>query len=256
MKNVTFNLRCDVHIDGENRWQFRKGLILDKLNEEMPDTVGFQEVTPVMADFLKRYLSDRYTFVGCGRNADYQGENNMIAFRKDRYELMFFETFWLSDTPDVPGSRYENQSHCPRICTHIILRVLENSRLFHVYNTHLDHQSDEARVLGAKAVMRHMADDLERFDYPVILTGDMNAYPDSQPIASFLNDEEVALINQTPCFPSSYHAYGTKEAPQIDYIFTKGFRAVAEPVAWGQTEYGKFLSDHNALCAYLELIEK
>ena len=29
MKVVTFNLRCDTPHDGENRWEFRKGLVLD-----------------------------------------------------------------------------------------------------------------------------------------------------------------------------------------------------------------------------------
>ena len=104
--------------------------------------------------------------------------------------------------------------------------------------------------------MLHMADDLEKWDYPVVLMGDMNAYPDSGAIHAFLNDPEVELTNQTPYFRASYHGYGTVDAPQIDYIFTCGFQSVSEPVAWGMTPYGKYLSDHNALCAYLETIEK
>lgn len=161
MKIVTFNLRCDNDYDAENRWQFRKGLVLDKLDAEKPDAVGFQEVTPAMGDFLKRWMSE-YLFVGCGRDADYGGENNMVGIRRDRFELMSLETFWLSDTPDVPGSRYENQSECPRVCTHVILRTLDANRLFHLYNTHLDHVSDEARVLGARALMEHMKRDLAK----------------------------------------------------------------------------------------------
>ena len=96
MQVVTFNLRCDNDYDAENRWQFRKGLVLDKIDAEKPDIMGFQEVTVCMAEFLKRYLFD-YTFVGCGRDADYGGENNMIAFRRDKFELMFLETFWRSE---------------------------------------------------------------------------------------------------------------------------------------------------------------
>ena len=106
MKVVTYHLRCDNDYDQEKRWQFRKGLVLDQLTEEAADVIGFQEVKPGMADFLKRYLP-AYHFVGCGRNADYSGENNMIGYRADRYELMELQTFWLSPTPDVPGSRYE-----------------------------------------------------------------------------------------------------------------------------------------------------
>lgn len=255
MKIVTFNLRTDTSHDGENRWQFRKGLVLDRISAEMPDVIGFQETTVQMSDFLKKYLPE-YHFVGCGRNSDYTGENNMIGYRRDRFELMFLETFWLSETPDVPGSRYANQSDCPRVCTHAILRPLSGGSMFHAYNTHLDHVSDEARVLGATAIMRHIREDLQKQPLPVTLTGDMNAYPDSGAIQTFLTDDTVHLTNQTPDFPSSYHGYGTVTAPQIDYIFTEGFTAAAEPEAWGMTEYGKYLSDHNALCAYIESTEK
>ena len=118
MKIVTFNLRCDNNHDAENRWQFRKGIVLDRLEAEAPDVVGFQEVKPEMADFLRKHLNG-YLCVGCGRGVVYDGENNMIAFRQDKYELMRLETFWLSETPDTPGSRYPNQSDCPRVCTHI-----------------------------------------------------------------------------------------------------------------------------------------
>lgn len=252
MKVVTFNLRCDNAGDGENRWQYRKGLILDKIALEQPDIMGFQEATPEMSDFLKHFLP-RYMFVGCGRNSDYSGENNMIAFRPDKYELMSLETFWLSDTPDVPGSRYSNQSACPRVCTHIILRALDGDKLFHAYNTHLDHISDEARVLGARAILDHMARDIMRHNYPLVLTGDMNAAPDSAPIYEFLNDKIIHLTNQTPDFIASYHAYGAEmDNAQIDYVFTQGFSSVEAPLKWDKAPCGKFLSDHNALCAYIE----
>ena len=252
MKIVTFNLRTDVKVDGENRFAFRKGIILDKIAAEQPDVVGFQEMAPAMAQFLSRYLEKDYLLVGCGRKADFSCESCKIAFRKDKYELMFLETFWLSETPFVPGSRFDCASEYPRVCTHVILRPFEGGAPFHVYNTHLDHISDEARTLGAKAIMAHMADDLEKWDYPAALMGDMNAYPDSGAVHAFLNDPEVALTNQTPGFHASYHGFGTVDAPQIDYILTRGMKAVSAPVAWGMTETGKYLSDHNALCAYLE----
>lgn len=256
MKIVTFNLRTDVRVDGENRFQFRKGIILDKILTEAPDVVCFQEASVAMSAFLIRHLAPDYMIVGNGRKADFSCESCRIAFRTDKYELLYLETFWLSDTPFVPGSRFECASEYPRVCTHILLRPMDGSTPFHVYNTHLDHISDEARTLGAKVIMNKMADDLELRDYPAVLTGDMNAYPDSGAISAYLNDPEVSLTNQTPSFPSSYHGYGTVVSPQIDYIFSTGFEATAEPVAWGMTEYGKYLSDHNALCAFLKTTEK
>jgi len=252
MKIVTFNLRTDVKVDKENRFQFRKGIILDKLTNEAPDVVGFQEVAPAMAAFLARYLDREYMFVGCGRMADFSCESCKIAFRRDKYELLSLETFWLSDTPHVPGSRFECASIYPRVCTHVMLRPVDGGTPFHIYNTHLDHLNDEARTLGAKTILARMADDLEKWDYPAAVMGDMNADPESAAIRAFLTDAEVPLINQTPNFPSSYHAFGTFEGPQIDFIFTRGFKAVEEPVAWSKPIYGKLLSDHNPLCISVE----
>ena len=208
-----------------------------------------------MAQWLKENLTD-YVVVGCGRGKNLDDEQMTVAFLRDKFNLMEMRTFWLSETPYVPGSRFECASEYPRVCTHIILRPVDGGTPFHIYNTHLDHISDEARTLGAKAIMAHMADDLERWDYPAALMGDMNAYPDSGAIHAFLNDPEVELINQTPDFHASYHGFGKVDAPQIDYIFTRGFKSVADPVAWGMTPYDKYLSDHNALCTYLETIEK
>ena len=256
MKIVTFNLRCDNNGDAENRWEFRKGIVLDRLEAEAPDVAGFQEVKPEMACFIRAHWNG-YLCVGCGRNADYTGENNMIGFRTDRYELMSLDTFWLSDTPNQPGSRYADQSDCPRVCTHALLRPLEGASLFHVYNTHLDHRSDSARVLGAQAIMRRIAEDMKRCPAPFVVTGDMNAEPDSPAIAVFTANEAYPLINETPDFPGSYHGFGQcPKHAQIDYIFSHGFTAVRPPVAWRELSFGKHLSDHNALCACLEMSEK
>lgn len=252
MKIATFNLRTDVAADGDNRWQCRKGLVLDRIMAEQPDVIGFQEAAPEMAGFLRRYMQG-YACVGCGRERDLMGENNMIAFRQDRYELIALDTFWLSDAPDVPGSRYERQSPYPRICTHALLRRMEDGFMFHAYNTHLDHESDEARVLGARAILARMARDLEKWPLPLSLTGDMNAEPDSPPLRALLGDACVRLVNQTPDFEASYHAYGAEpEHAQIDYVLTQGFCAVGAPEAWTKAECGRYLSDHSALCASVE----
>ena len=72
MKFVTFNLRTDTAHDGQNTFFFRAGWVLQKIDRELPDVIGFQEVRPHMLDFLRKHLPD-YTFVGCGRGADFRG---------------------------------------------------------------------------------------------------------------------------------------------------------------------------------------
>ena len=106
MKIVTFNIRCALSGDGINSFYHRAGSVLEKIDREKPDVIGFQEVRPEIFDFLRKYLTD-YMLVGCGRGADYEGEHNPVAFRKDKFELIGLETEWLSPTPFVPGSRYD-----------------------------------------------------------------------------------------------------------------------------------------------------
>lgn len=252
IKVTTFNLRCDTTTDEQMRFQFRKGLILDKLEQEKPDLIGFQECTVDMAAFLRRHLVD-YLCVGNGRNADYGGENNMIAIRKDRYELMQLETFWLSETPDIPGSRYAEQSDCPRICTHVVLRAWDGGKPFHFYNTHLDHVSTLARVLGAQALVKRIVEDQEHAPYPVILTGDMNAFPADEPITVLHGTDDFPLTDLTENIPNSYHGYGKKpHLERIDYLFVHGFRQASPTLAWTDCLHGIYLSDHYPLTAFLE----
>ncbi|MGL4738945.1 MAG: endonuclease/exonuclease/phosphatase family protein [Cellulosilyticaceae bacterium] len=176
LKITTFNIRYDCGHDGKNNFEYRKQHILGKIQDESPDLIGFQEVLPHVLDWLKENLID-YTVVGCGRGTDYQDEANVIAFKKESFELFGLDTFWLSPTPKQPGSRFEKQSGCPRICTVALLKHHELAVPIRFYNTHLDHESSEARVLGMTSILERMAQDREAFKTPMILTGDLNAEP-------------------------------------------------------------------------------
>ena len=249
MKALTFNLRTDTGYDKTMRFQFRKGLILDKLEAELPDWVGVQECKPDMADFLRRHLP-MYTFLGCGRGARFDDENNMLGFLKDRWEPVAYDTFWLSPEPHTPGSRYAEQSDCPRVCVHELLLDRQSGRLYHVYNTHLDHVSDEARRLGAEAILKRMAQDLSEWDAPVLLMGDMNAAPGSAPIQAF---EAAGLREDTKDIPNTWHDYLRRpKEPRIDYILTRGL-PVPKVEAWKDELHGVPISDHYPVCAEYDL---
>ena len=239
MRIVTYNLRCDVKNDGVNSFTNRKGLVLDKIDTEMPDVIGFQEVTPPMNAFLHRKLSG-YTLVGCGRGKDYQDEYNPVAFRSDKYELIGLDVSWLSETPYVPGSRFRDQSICPRIITHALLRPIGEGEPFHVYNTHLDHVSSEARQLGAKRLIEKTEEDQKTHPFPLLITGDFNATPDAREIKMLKNK----FYDFTDDIGLTFHNFGRTDGGQIDYIFAKGFEKEEEPIKWTDEWNGVFLSDH------------
>ena len=128
IKLVTFNIRCDYDQDGANSFRFRKPVILKKLAEEKPDVICFQEVLPHVAAWLKENLTE-YTVVGCGRSETLEDEQMTVAFRTDRLNLINMETFWLSPTPYVPASRYEEQSICPRCVQKSCWKIFRKRKL-------------------------------------------------------------------------------------------------------------------------------
>nr|WP_317428259.1 hypothetical protein [uncultured Blautia sp.] len=138
MKLVTFNIRCDYGQDGENCFQFRKSFIKQKILCEKPDVICFQEVLPHVAVWLKEELEDDYYVVGCGRSKELDNEQMSVAYRKEKWNLISMDTFWLSETPFVPGSRYREQSECPRVCTEVVLEDLQEKKVFRLMNVHLD----------------------------------------------------------------------------------------------------------------------
>lgn len=156
MKLVTFNIRCDFGQDGENCFCRRRDLIAAKIRREQPDIICFQEVLPHVAVWLKENLKGYYV-IGCGRDENLEDEQVSVAYRRDRVNLISMDTFWLSDEPYVPGSRYACQSICPRVCTGAVFSYSGGpgkAYLFRLYNIHLDHMGGEARRLGLELILK------------------------------------------------------------------------------------------------------
>ena len=66
MKFMSFNLRVDNAGDGINSFSNRFHRVVEVLEREKPDLVGFQEVTGGMRATLRDRLPG-YTVQGCGR---------------------------------------------------------------------------------------------------------------------------------------------------------------------------------------------
>ena len=97
-----------------------------------------------------------YEFIGHFRNEDFTGEDIYTAIKKDKIQVIGIYSYWLSPTPYVPGSRYKNQSECPRTCLTDKGRDIESGKTFRVLNTHMEHISDEARIWGVQQILKHV----------------------------------------------------------------------------------------------------
>lgn len=245
LKICSFNLRMDTPKDGINAFFNRTPLIAEKLAQYQPDVIGFQEVRPPMRNWLEKNLTG-YTVIGTGRGADFLNEANVIAYRTDKFLTMSLDTFWLSDTPYMPGSRFTtDQSDCPRICTCAVLLARDTTKRLRVYNTHLDHVGTVARVQGIEMVLARIASDVQRYpDTPVVLMGDFNEEPGGI-VTRAVEMESDGLVEATRNIPGTFHGYHPETGTvKIDYIYTNACWDEEKTLALTDSRDGIYLSDH------------
>lgn len=252
IKVMSFNLRYDNERDGINSFSNRFDRVLEVISRENPDIIGFQEVLPSMRDKLRGALTD-YCMVSCGRGKNLDGESMLIGFKADMVEMISCESFWLSLTPKIPGSRYGgDQSGCPRMFTSLLLKHRDIEKPFRFINTHLDHEGENARYLGAVQLVQAISQYNEKF----VLTGDFNALPDTKEIK--LITSALAYRGAIDCsaeLEPTFHEFGKRTGDKrikIDYIFTDGKCEEAYLVEDAPVN-GQYYSDHFAICAYIEL---
>lgn len=171
-----------------NAWVERKGDLLALVSRLDLDVFGLQEVCPDQAKFLRDNLPE-YEFVGEHRNADrVSDEASPVCYRKSRFDLLAKGTFWLSETPDIPGRRGWGAG-CPRVCSYLVLRDRISGKRFCFANTHTDHVSELARKNGMLLVIERMKKIGDGI--PVVFTGDHNCLETDAPakaVAAILRD--------------------------------------------------------------------
>lgn len=250
----SFNLRCDVPTDGINSFAGRKELIRREFPKYKPDLIGFQEAQPHMCEWLEEAFPEM-VFLGVGRETNYGGEHTLIGMRRGVFAPVELSTFWLSNTPSVPGSRFgSDQSPCPRTCTAAVLLHRPTGRLVRFYNTHLDHQGKLAQLQGMTLILARMSEDARR--YPgtaAVLTGDLNVTPESDVIKEALS---FPLVDATAPLGDTFHAYHPeKPGLKIDYILTDAPIVPESARTLTDEADGVFFSDHFPITAEIELGE-
>ena len=256
LKIATFNIRTlySHPIDGANSFIHRAGQILETVRQKAPHVICFQEISPQIREFLDRYLND-YHLVGHGRLADYSGEGLCVAYRKDTMTLLGLENFWLSPTPHVPGSRYEIQSEYPRLCNCVLLKHRDMAQPVKLFNVHLDHESDQARILGIQQILEKVDREQIHSPFPTFILGDFNARPHSETVRYCKEYESYPITDLTADSGTTFHNFGKKDDYcKIDYIFADR-QTAQRPYTfekWEDCQHGIYLSDHYPLCCEIE----
>ncbi len=256
IKLFTYNIRTEAAGDGINAFVNRKEYIKRCFPSYEADIIGFQETRPHMRQWIIDNFPE-YEVCGVGRGSDLGDESNIVAFRRGMFDLVNLDTFWLSDTPRIPGTRFStDQSGCPRICTCLTLRHSETGKVFRHYNTHLDHEGAFAQAQGISLILNRIASDYASWPLPVVLTGDFNVTPDSVVYRSVIRFHGCGepLLDVTKDVGGTFHGYHPERTmSKIDYIFTNLPCDASRSFKAEDVENGVYLSDHYPVGAYLKL---
>jgi endonuclease/exonuclease/phosphatase family metal-dependent hydrolase len=220
LKMMTYNIRLDIASDGENAWPNRKDYFTAQIQFYSPDIFGVQEATPNQVVDIASALPN-YSKFGVGREGEGKGEACTIYYKKDRFLMQQSNTFWLSETPDVISKGWDAAYN--RVCTYGLFKDLKTKKIFWIFNLHLDHIGNEARVKGVQLVLSKIAT-INTKKYPVFLMGDFNSEPDTKQIAEVkkVMDDTRDVSKEKPFGPSGTFNDFRHDKPVallIDYIF-------------------------------------
>jgi endonuclease/exonuclease/phosphatase family metal-dependent hydrolase len=259
---MSFNIRYGTANDGENHWDRRQEFVVETIRAFDPDLLGTQETLGFQRDYLAENLSG-YGHLGVGRD-DGKDEGEMMAlfYKLDRFEQLDGGHFWLSETPEVIGSKSWDSS-LPRMVTWVKLRDRKNTSAPPVafFNTHFDHRGQEARLESARLLRRRIAAIGEACS--VIVTGDFNTAEGSEPYTALfdpMQDDQSPVVDTYRAVHSARDGHeatfsgfkaGTTSGSRIDWIGASRDWEVVSAAIDRTSRDGRTPSDHYPVTAVL-----
>lgn len=218
-KVMSYNIRYNNPGDGRNAWPERKDRLIELVRQSDPDILGVQEALhDQLTDMLEGL--DGYAMVGVGRDDGKQkGEYSAILYRTALFEVRDQNTFWLSETPEVPGSKSWDAA-ITRVATWARLFDRRANKEILAVNTHFDHVGKESRLRSAELIRKRLGE--MAGDLPVVLSGDFNFTREAPPFAALMSPGGFKLIDSAPAnAPGTSCGFevGARECNGIDYIF-------------------------------------
>ena len=252
LKIISFNIRYNSwnNIDGDNGWPFRKEAVVNMILQEHPDAIGLQEALVDQLLYLDSSLPT-YRRVGVGRDDGNEGGEFMaIYYDTTRLENLGYNTYWLSETPEVPSLGWD--AACRRTVTTLKLRDRHSGKEFVYLNTHLDHVGMVARAESAKFIASTIKD--FPTDLPVILGGDMNSTIDDTIFNTFYANglQSAKELSGSESNDITYNAFGKGEGSAIDHFFVRNAKVSTYNTL--TADYGApYISDHYPIAITIPL---
>jgi endonuclease/exonuclease/phosphatase family metal-dependent hydrolase len=259
---MSYNIRYGTAQDGENHWDNRKEFLLETIQSFNPDLLGTQETLGFQRDYLAGKLAG-YEVLGVGRDDGGEtGEMTALYFKRDRFEKLDGGHFWLSETPDKPGSKSWDAA-LTRMVTWVELRDRRQpkGKPLVFFNTHFDHRGLQARLESARLLRRRVAE--RAAQRRIIVTGDFNTGEDSPPYSAFFGAEGSLVSPLRDAYRIRHPERKTDEGtfsrfkagaaggPRIDWIGVSAEWQVTEASIDRTEREGRTPSDHFAVTAIL-----
>lgn len=172
---MTYNLKNGGDIP---QWEQRKAVLAETIRQQNPTILGTQEGFEFQLAYLRDELQ-HYEIVGEGRDPLIGGEYCAVFVDTRVAVVEDSGTFWLSATPDIPGSKMADEN-LPRIATWVRMHVHGTPLLY--LNTHLTYVEE-----GIPAQMAVLVDRLRKLIDPsieTVVTGDFNIGRHREPMNS------------------------------------------------------------------------
>jgi len=250
LRIMTFNVRTGIANDGANDWNHRRDIMVRTIRAQHPDVLGTQELNKFQGDYIVGKLS-QYLWFGIGRRGDEGDEHMGVFYRADRLRVIDSGSYWLSDTPDKPGSITWGNPY-PRMVTWAVFERKADGRRFYYCNTHFPYrdQDELARTRSAEEILARLS--ALPANLPIVMTGDFNSAPDRPDHAVLTSLLDDAWINaQSRSGPEkTFHNFSGVPDRRIDWILSRGFHAITASTIT-TSEGSRYPSDHFPVVAAL-----
>ena len=262
----TYNLRYINNNDAEeNQWENRKGRVKQSILDNDFDIFAVQECSAGIKTYLESELLSVYSGNYFSPYAGNSSKEEYIAllYKKDKFTLSDWQTFWLADdiskinSVSEPNDASGESTYYRGGCCAVLTEIATNKKIF-VISTH--------GCLGAEYRARYAgiyAEVEKKYNtggYPAFLLGDMNSRPTdaaSVEYRKYWNDVYRSVAPDMIAGPfATYNAFDldrdlNADTKRLDYIYYRN----ATPLNYvcNSKKYdGLYASDH--LPVYADMV--
>lgn len=246
---MSFDIHRYDKNETENKWEDRVQAVVEMIGDERPAVIGLQECAANQKDDLDLLLLDYDSFGAGILDGNLKGPMNAVYYRKDCLKLEDYGHFWYSDSPDEPGSKFENAKHTCG-ASWAVFTIISSGRKFFFLNTALDIVA-EVRGMQARMILE-MMDEYGK-GLPCIVVGNFH-YKEAGTFGTDMNNPSVVLntrmidgrrMSLCTSLVKSANFYGKQKNGNRDFIYyTPDLEGILFKTIDKEYAGVKYMSDH------------